>query len=196
MEDGVKFIFKTLIKVPVIIFFSFFVFNILAFFFMYFKMLGASYVVMQTAVENNYLPAQEAQTLYEFVNTFNDIEMVEDASVVIAADLGTDGSYYNIRTMSDVTDTSALYGDADARKRRQYGSTVTVGVTCNYTLIWPLDYRATTAGNTGVAGMSSNTTSFKSDAQLASDRESAKSKVPITIIYTVPGLKYYPDMLR
>ena len=55
MSDSVKFIFMTLIKVPCIIFAAFFIFNIFAFFFIYFKVLGFSYVVMQEVVENNYI---------------------------------------------------------------------------------------------------------------------------------------------
>ena len=54
MTDGVKFIFKTLIKVPVYIVAAFGIFNIFAFCFIYFRLLGVSYVVQQTAIENTY----------------------------------------------------------------------------------------------------------------------------------------------
>lgn len=199
MTDSVKFIFKTLIKVPVIIFFSFLVFNIFAFFFIYFKMLGVSYVIMQTAVENNYLPASEANTLYNYVDSFNDIMMVENAGVIIyAVDTSGDGTWEigEIHTMTSASDTTPIYGDSDARTRKQYGREVTVGVQCNYKLVWPLDYRSTTVGEEGVAGLDdSKTTTFKSDSELEQDRKDAESDCNIRIVYTVPGLKYYPDML-
>ena len=68
MTDSVKFIFKTLIKVPIFIFVAFFILNIFSIAFIYFKMLGLSYVVMQTAVENNYLPDSEVSMILTYLN--------------------------------------------------------------------------------------------------------------------------------
>ena len=67
MSDGVKFIFKTLLKVPIIILVTYAIFNAFAFSLSYFKILGFSYVAMQTAVENNYLPTQELNTLTTYL---------------------------------------------------------------------------------------------------------------------------------
>ena len=53
MAENVKFIFKTLIKVPIIIFVTYFIVNLFAFTVSYFRLLGVSYVVLQTAIENN-----------------------------------------------------------------------------------------------------------------------------------------------
>jgi hypothetical protein len=190
MSDSVKFIFKTLLKVPIIIFVSFFILNIFAFFFIYFKVLGTSYVVMQVAVENNYLPASELMTLYDYVDEWNDIPMVNNASIIVYDD-GTD-----IYTMQHHADTDAVYGDLDARTRKQYGKTVTCGVRCEYTMVWPLDYRETTVNEAGVNGLNGNNfQGFKSEAELEQAREDKLFTFPIEISYTVPGLKYYPDML-
>ena len=67
MSDEVKFIFKTLLKVPVIIVVSFLILNIFAFFFIYFKVLGLSYVVMQTAVK---ITTYHLLSLIHFVTMF------------------------------------------------------------------------------------------------------------------------------
>ena len=190
MEGGVKFIFKTLLKVPIIIFTSFFILNVFAFFFIYFKALGTSYVVMQVAVENNYLPPSELTTLYNYVNDWNTIPMVNNASIIVYND-GT-----NIYTMTSPSDTAVAYGDSDARYRKQYGKTVTCGVRCEYTMVWPLDYRETTVNEAGVNGLDGNNfQGFKSEAELAQARQDKLFTFPIEISYTVPGLKYYPDML-
>lgn len=201
MQDEVKFIFKTLLKVPIIILVSFFILNIFAFFFIYFKVLGTSYVVMQVAVENNYLPTSELVELYNYVNEWNNIPMCSNASIVVYDD-GT-----NVYSMANASDTSATYGDNDARTRKQYGKTVTCGVTCDYTLIWPLSYRETIAGaeldavggstdTAGVDGLNGNNfNGFKDSTELDQMRQDKQSHIPITITYTVPGLKYYPDML-
>lgn len=199
MSDEVKFIFKTLIKVPIMIFVAYVILNIFAFFFIYFKALGMSYVVMQTAVENNYLPTSELQTIYNYVDSWNDIAMVEDAKIVIYDD-GT-----TIHTMNSLGDTAATYGENDARQRKQYGKNVTCGVTLNYTIVWPLSHRETLVGadldinsadNTGVGGFNGNGAAVNSDTKRLEElRERKAYQFPITITYTVPGLKYYPDML-
>lgn len=193
MADEVKFIFKTLLKVPAIIFVCYFILNIFAFFFIYFKMLGASYVVMQVAVENNYLPKSELYELWDYVDTMNDIPMVNGTARII---VGQDNSnnYITMNSRSDVNGNSS--NKSDARIRQQYGRTVTCGVQCKYTMVWPLDYKETTQGETGVDGLNgSNFTGFKDNATLAQDRKDKEYQANIRIVYTVPGLKYYPDML-
>lgn len=172
MSDSVKFIFKTLIKVPIIITAAFGIFNIFAFCFIYFKMLGLSYVVMQTAVENNYLPKNELQSLYQYMqDDIGAIDMVESASIVVAKD-----DSGNLATMTSATDTSASSGFArDARTKKQYGSEVDVGVTCKYKILLPLI--------DGGEGKTADET-----------YKSLEVTFPITIVYKVPGLKYYPDL--
>ena len=201
MSDEVKFIFKTLFKVPVIIFVSFFILNIFAFFFIYFKVLGASYVVMQTAVENNYLPRAELNQLVNYVCDWNSIPMVSNAGIVIDKnERYVDAS--NIDTLS--------YSENDARRRQQYGGTVTCGARADYVLVWPLSYRETMEGagydsvaaqtgdNVGVNGWDNSSPTFngfKSEDDLQQMREEKQTGITISLYYTVPGLKYYPDLL-
>lgn len=187
MEDEVKFIFKTLIKVPCLIFIAYFIMNVFFFFFVYFKVLGVSYVVMQTAVENNYLPTQELNTLLDYVDTLNDIPMVDNsAKIVVRADgFGINSSDPNAGGIPE----------GDARLRRQYGGTVTCGVSCGFHLIWPLSYHETTVDNKGVKGLNDSTFSGFADKNTLRDRRNdKKSNDIIKITYTVPGLKYYPDL--
>lgn len=211
MTDEVKFIFKTLLKVPIMIMVAYAILNIFAFFFIYFKALGTSYVVMQTAVENNYLPPAELTQLYDYVNNWNNIEMVENAGIVIydpdptsdvATITGSNSATYEI--MTSISDTTPHYGPEDARTRKQYGGTVTCGVACDYVLIWPLSHRETLEGadldssgdETGVNGMEGTaSTSFKNSSDLDAMRDSKRSPFRIKLTYTVPGLRYYPDML-
>lgn len=212
MSDSVKFIFKTLTKVPIIIFTIFFVFNVFAFFFIYFKMLGISYVVMQTAVENNFIPRAEFNTIEDYLLNIANITNVESAGLII----GTSGDIieyvpandraHKTRVSADGVETNAgtfSFGEG-ATAKHQYGRNVTCGVYCNYTIIWPLDYRYTgdrnaitdrsnpynngnytyndVSGYDGVAGTGK------------ASYLSAFARIPIRIVYTVPGLKYYPDL--
>lgn len=213
MTDGVKFIFKTLLKVPVIIFVSFFVFNILVFFLIYFKMLGFSYIVMQTAVENNYLPNSELESLLAYADRMDAENSYSQANTSIICYFNPNDSNdptYDHRVKTSVTNnvmgdaaTCAAFGDSygDATKRKQYGKVSRIGVYTEYTVIWPLDYRDTTT--TGrVAGFApdgsgqADTTSFKSESELEQLREDNKVTIPIRIVYSVPGLKYYPDLIN
>lgn len=191
MADNVKFIFKTLIKVPVIIAVSFFVFNLFAFCFIYFKLLGASYVVMQTAAENNYLPPNELKTLYNYVDSFNDLVMVQNATIVISKD--SSGEYLGMTSVNDTVDS----GNADdARKKRQYGREVTVGVSADYIFVWPLQPEKVDGLNKESAGQDGQAVYGDDSIDLNGEYENAVlTGNNITIAYTIPGLHYYPDML-
>lgn len=170
MSDEVKFIFKTLLKVPVIIVVSFIILNIFAFFFIYFKVLGLSYVVMQTAVENNYLPPTEVSTLNNYVKQWEStspggIPMVTESFIIVAKS-GDAYKYYDPTATvyhvdiqnaegsggifgSTRTYTPASPGEVNtALKKIQYGKSVTVGVHCGYRLVWPLGYKETINGVT------------------------------------------------
>lgn len=200
MSDEVKNIFKILIKVPLIILVAYLVLNAFAFAFVYFKLLGASYAVMQVAIENNYLPDREYQTLEKYVEDFdNNTEFLSEAHVI---------------TSSDSDATHAEPGNNTSRK--QYGATVVVGVSANYRMIWPLTYTQTIKEDSTVSenqrtnknieegsvpGINSGRSlEFKDDTQLEKDREKAATTTDsngnqmFRFVYTVPGLKYYPDM--
>lgn len=74
MNDEVKFIFKTLIKVPVIIIISYLVFNIVMFINFYFRGLGTSYLIMQEVAINNYIPATDRVSITETAQNFENYD--------------------------------------------------------------------------------------------------------------------------
>lgn len=169
MTDEVKFIFKTLIKVPIIIVITYLIFNIFAFAFTYFKLLGFSYVAMQTAVENNYIPSNEESTLLSYLDSM-------ETGIVTDLKLGCDTNLADSTMCLDLRDTATN----SQNKRVQYGNSITVTVSARYMWIWPL--MNPSSGEQG-------------DATLLSANEDEDSmKDNIVIQYTVPGLKYYPDL--
>lgn len=180
MDGGVKFIFRTLLKVPIIIFVSFFIFNIFSFTLTYFKLSSFASAVMQTAVQNNYLPPAEYASLNSYLEDITDTGVIGNAYIVI---------------------NSETAGVQPATVKRQYGEPVTVGVSAQFRFIWPLMPREQLS-NTGSrfngygAGATSGFSGYASGAELARRRENiAKNETNlINIVYTVPGLKYYPDL--
>lgn len=220
MSDNVKFIFMTLIKVPCIIFVSFFIFNIFAFFFIYFKMLGFSYVVMQEVVENNYITNTQVNQINAQFGEIDAIPLASNTNIIIGLSTQLDVNGNNIPACYDkntgntvlatnIYQNATLVGSS-ATARTQYGTQKTVGVHCDYTIVWPLSYNnsMTTTGRsgTGVDGNTGSTydtikTRYAGDAyednmDVASgdvtDR-GHKVSIPLNIYYTVPGLKYYAD---
>lgn len=180
MDGGVKFIFKTLVKVPIIIFVSFFVFNIFSFTLTYFKLQSFASVVMQTAVKNNYLPPSEYATLQASLADIADTGVIGDAYIVID---------------------SENPGVPPATVKRQYGDPVTVGVSAQFRFIWPLMPREQLNNTSGRfngygAGATSSFSGYASGGTLEQRRENiAKNESNlINIVYTVPGMTYYPDM--
>lgn len=176
MSDSVKFIFKTLIKVPCYIMVAYFILNIFAFAYTYFKMLGLSYVVMQTAVENNYIPETEYQQLTNYINQ-QDTAFCDAPRILVNASGEPD---YESGCV-------AAYGDTYSR--RQYGSEVKVGVAYNFRMIWPLipieaDEASTGHTDDGIDNWNNRVATIDND----------KGWNTVVIKYTVPGLKYYPDL--
>lgn len=182
MRDSVKFIFKTLFKIPVLILTTYAIFNIFAFSLTYFKLLGFSYVVMQTAVENNYIPPQEMNTLNAYLASITNTGVVDSAKLIL----------------TNPNNPSAT----SASVRRQYGAAITVGVEAHYKFIWPLmpkeQLSNTSEGFIGYGpNANSNFSGFASDAELERRRKELENNKDnnIRIMYTVPGLQYYPDLL-
>lgn len=179
MNDSVKFIFKTLIKVPILVFVFYFVFNIFAFTHTYFKVLGLSYVVMQTAVENNYLPPQELGTLQDYMDSITNTGVATNGMILV-------------NSINDpLTD--------DATIRRQYGEEVAIGVSVEYKFIWPLLPNEQLANpNEKFKGMDEDSafSGFADQGTLEARRTDPQHAVGnnITFVYKVPGLKYYPDL--
>ena len=68
MTGTVKSIFKTLVKVPVTIIVAYFIINLVLFSYFYFRFAGVSYVIMQTAMENNYIPETEDKIIKQAIS--------------------------------------------------------------------------------------------------------------------------------
>lgn len=113
MGDSVKFIFKTLIKVPVIVMVSFIIFNIFSWTISYFKLVGASYTIMQVGMENNFIPAKDEVIINNYLDTLNT------------------GVLTNVQ----------IAGESSYRTKRQYGDELTVGVSADIKFIWPLMHK-------------------------------------------------------
>lgn len=175
MVEELKFIFKTLIKIPCIIMVLYLIFNIFAFSLTYFRMLGASYAVMNTALINNYIPPQEKKDLQQYIDGF-ETQNVKDITLI-----GKDSP------------------------RTQYGTIKEVGVSYTYKWIWPLtpqDQGLTFGGYDEFQSDSQNGTTYsaltdawkKSDDQIQADLEAKAQTGTIKLIYKVPGLQYYADL--
>lgn len=169
MHENVKFIFKTLLKVPVIILVSYLIFNIFAFTFTYFRLMGLSYVVMQTAVENNFIPPDEKQTLTDYLNSL-------ETGIVNNLMIGCDTDITNGVDCVNINDSST---NGDNRKV-QYGTSIKVTVSAKYNWIFPL---VNTTANQN--GGTPNASGLEYNENFDNN---------IVISYTVPGLKYYPDL--
>lgn len=183
MSDSVKFIFKTLTKIPIIIMVFYFVFNIFAFSFTYFRLLGLSYVVMQTAVENNFIPQEELITLQNYLDSISNTGVIDNVGLVL--------------------EDPDNPGIDDATVKRQYGMPVTVGVTAHYKFIWPLtpkdQLKNTDEEFIGYGSNQNSAFSGFADDKTLQDRRLEYEKNEnnnINITYTIPGLKYYPDLVN
>lgn len=175
MSDSVKGIFKILIKVPVIIAVSYLIFNLFAFTVSYFKLLGVSYSVMQIAMENNYIPTNEIQTITEDPSTTPSGKFMQLRY--------NTNLLQNVRIVCDTTGTTA--DSLVNNKKRQYGNNISVGVIGTYT--WLVPFRQTVTGYIK-DGTPVSTSSVGTKGQLT------KNSTEIRIVYNVPGLKYYPDL--
>ncbi|MBR1454027.1 MAG: hypothetical protein IJ593_05230 [Lachnospiraceae bacterium] len=155
MREQVEFIFKTLIKVPIIILVSYLVFNLFAFGISYFKVLGYSYIVSQTIVENNFLPDAEGIILANYADSL-ETNMLANVSIV--------------------DDGNAIEGSSILTKS-QYGVAKKFKVQAQYVWIFPLVNTNVETGN-GAYGL----------------EYSENPNCNIHFEFTVPGLKYYPDL--
>lgn len=210
MEGGVKFIFKTLIKIPCIIVVCYFFFNLFSFSLTYFKMMGASYAIMQVSMENNYLPDAELKSLNNYVQQFNSEkrrsqddeyvangkEMVTDIKIIVETDDGTD---VTLAGYNESNGTNEVTNDTNVNKRRQYGKQIAYGLSYTYNWIWPLSFGMfQTNGQTGVAGYGDikGTTNVRSRAQYIQSQHNndLEQRGTIKFIHRVPGLQYYSDL--
>lgn len=164
MSDSVKSIFKILIKIPVIIAISYLILNVFAFGISYVRLLSISYSIMQVAMENNYLPENEMNVIKEHIN-----------EIAPAGDTG--GILQNGKIIT-----------TGGNNRKQYGEQVTVGIQADFKWLVPFERR--------VVGLKdSDIEHARNPAKVEESKDSKGWNTrTIKIEYTVPGLKYYPDL--
>lgn len=181
MSDGVKFIFKTLIKVPFIICVSFFIFNIFAFTVSYFRIVGASNTLQQAIMDNNYLVKSDYDTFEGYTEMLK-TKCLDNIQIIV----DTDGNDYpdNYHWKNE---------------REQYGNVITCGITARFKPIIPLIYTETLEDGK-VKGYESTETGAsggtKTGAELERLRKEKNEKAEgnITVVTKVVGMQYYSDL--
>lgn len=181
MSDGVKFIFKTLIKVPFIICVSFFIFNIFAFTVSYFRIVGASNTLQQAIMDNNYLVDSDYDTFEGYTEMLK-TKCLDNIQIIV----DTDGNDYpdNYHWKNE---------------REQYGNVITCGITARFKPIIPLIYTETLEDDK-VKGYGSTETGAsggtKTGAELERLRKEKNEKAEgnIKVVTKVVGMQYYSDL--
>lgn len=179
MESTVRKVFAVLGKVPCYIAIGYLLANIVFFAIFYFRALGMSYVVMQTAVENNYIPADEAVAIRTSLSTLDSVSDGGQNSGTMNVTVSS--RYAMFIDTSNSIPVDELYNEnvgineygittTSVNRRVQYGRTIKVGIGYCYTAVTPVPNRS------------------------AIDYNVKWATTPIKITYTVPGLKYYPDL--
>ena len=209
MENGVTWIFRTLIKVPIIIMTSFVILNIFAFTVSYFRIVGASNTIQQVVMDNNFIPAHELETFNNYLASL-ETAYLQDIKVVIDTDVDD--------TTSTPSDNIAPYMDDDSliisNHKRQYGNVADCGVTARYKFILPLQYPETLEGGqvvgyggtaSGAAGgvrgdvdtLRGDTAATQSVNKDFDDLEGTRADSfggNITVVNRVIGMQYYSDL--
>ena len=192
MDDGIKYIFKTLVKVPIIIIVCYFFLNLFTFASAYLRMQGASNTVQRVVMDYNYLTQSDIETLNEYLASIDEkSQYLNNVKLVI----NTDNAFQQ--------DNVDSYNVND---RKQYGVAVACGVTAKYTPVLPL---ITTygdmleSGEVEGYGEGSNTGEqagggFKDFAVIEEEarrREAAAAaNNNMTFVNTVIGMQYYSDL--
>lgn len=97
MSSGVRFIIKTLIKVPIIIIVTYFFLNLALFITFYFRMLSFSYVIANQVSQANYL------TQYQYDSLSATLQKMDDGSTYIDGTklfVDCDGSGNNVKVQA------------------------------------------------------------------------------------------------
>lgn len=181
--DFIWSVFKPLFKIPIIILIVYLVFNLLGFSYTYFKLLGASYVVMSTVVENNYIPPDEEGQITKYLNEVDGIDSTGVDTIELIS---------NVRLTPDSE--ASVIGD---NNRTQYGEVKVAGVQGRWNFIFPLMPTKDVAGmKDGTVFGDTGWASIEEDPVLAEKMRNRgdSDEFNIKIEYKVPGLRYYPDL--
>lgn len=200
MEDGVKFIFKTLIKVPVIIAITYLIFNIFSFTVAYFRLYSVAQMVNSIVMENNYIPGTPTDdaasgTLYGQINDY----IKNNVSTTLLQD---------VRVVVDTEPTDGITSD---NTRVQYGKTANVSVSGRFVWLLPLvniQGEYLTDGVGGIGGAQGTGATVANPEAILAERgfgdgtgynEAAigdhGAQSQIRFEYSVPCMKYYSDLL-
>lgn len=192
MDDGIKYVFKTLVKIPIIVIVCYFFLNLFTFASAYLRMQGASNTIQRVVMDYNYLTQNDIETLEEYL-----------------AGIDERSSYLNNVQLIINTDNAFQQDNPDSYRvnnRQQYGVSVACGVTAKYTPVLPL---ITTYGDmlesgevegygNGSATDESSGGGFKDfeAIQAESDRRLAEvtENNNMTFVNTVIGMQYYSDL--
>lgn len=202
-ESSVASIFKTLVKVPIVIVVSYLILNIFAFALSYFRILGASYSLQQIIMENNYLPEQEAASFARYLKSL-ETDFLTNVSAVVYTDIDPSMSYTGRDDAGALLKSTTYSGVIGNNSRTQYGSTAAVGIVSNFKALFPWRYdqmfqnsdaKKNYSGG-GVEGWkvdnNIDSMNFRSDEDLHKNRLFSTAR--IDIIHPVIGLQYYSDL--
>lgn len=166
MDDTVKTVFKTLIKVPCIILIAYIIFNIFAFVVSYFRLVSLSYVVQQTVIQNNYIPGDEEAQLIQYIN--------DNVNSSLLVNIKVEVSQNSIGDISGNTQT------IKSNNKCQYGASLYLKIHANFNILNPVVPFTEAEGLDGTMG-----TRYAPPQRL---------NIPIDLEYRVPALKYYADL--
>lgn len=163
MSDGVKFVFKTLFKVPIIILAAYFIMNLLGAATTFFKVQGVQYGLENVITENNYISVKDLEKLMPQIwalgyhkdntGTWSKTAYVEEIGFIVQNESGTTtlipidapvGSGTNASTAAQhvVNNIDSTAGFTDNKNspttRSQYGRAKVIGCYANYAVLWPL----------------------------------------------------------
>lgn len=191
VEDGVKFIFKTLIKIPIIIAISYLIFNLFSFTVAYFRMYSTAQMLNSIVMENNYIPGDitdpttQLGQLQEYIDNNLETRLLRNVEIrVIDKDTG------------------------NSNERLQYGHTQEVTLTGEFVWLLPLvniQGEALSDGVEGIGGGGTGALRGDIDTQLqnrgftgdydASQIGDHGAQPNIVFSYEVPCMKYYSDLV-
>lgn len=202
MENGVAWIFKTLIKVPIIIVTSFLIFNIFAFTVSYFRIIGAANALQQNVMSNNFLTKADRISFENYLDSLN-TSYLTDLHIVL-----------DTEAYGAINNQSLIDNRTFNNKRVQYGTPIDVGIVGTYQFVMPLQrievYDGQVEGDEvlgyGGVGMGvSGTVSVKNYtangsgavagvADGTNNKRSDRFKNRIAVINRVIGMQYYSDL--
>lgn len=195
-ENSVASVFKTLVKVPIVIVVSYLILNIFAFALSYFRILGASYSLQQIIMENNYLPEQEAKSFQVYLKSLETDFLTNITPVVHNIDEPTAYPGWGRDSDGKIIRTGLTNGVWGSNKRVQYGNTTICGIVSDFRALFPWRYdQLTEAGGVEGYNVEDNditNAGFKTDEELKRDRLYSTAK--IDIVHPVIGLQYYTDL--